>query len=123
MTNNLLIQNLQTPVAHEHPVEHVKLLDTHISWVILTGQYAYKIKKPVDFEFLNYSTLEKRKFYCEEEVRLNQPFAPELYLGVVSINGEINNPKINGAGPVLDYAVKMREFPEGSLFSDVLTRG
>lgn len=122
MSTNLLIQNLLNPAAYEHPVEYVKYLDTHISWVMLTGKYAYKIKKPVDFEFLNFSTLEKRKFYCEEELRLNQPFAPELYLEIVSINGTEENPRINGEGPVLDYAIKMHEFSQQDLFSAVLAR-
>jgi uncharacterized protein len=122
MSNNALIQNLLNPAAYDHPVDYVKLIDTHISWVILTGQYAYKIKKPVDFEFLNYSTLEKRKFYCEEEIRLNRPFAPELYIDVVTINGAEKNPKINSAGSVLDYAVKMREFSQDNLLSAVLAR-
>jgi aminoglycoside phosphotransferase family enzyme/predicted kinase len=122
MSNNQLIENLLNPAAYDHIVEHVKHIDTHVSWVMLTGQYAYKIKKPVDFEFLNYSTLEKRKFYCEEEVRLNQPFAPELYLGVVAITGDEENPQINGDGKIIDYAVKMREFPQDNLFSEVLAR-
>lgn len=122
MSNNTLIQTLQNPQAYNHPTTHFKLLNTHSSWVILTGSYAYKIKKPVDFVFLDYSTLEKRRFYCEEEIRLNQPFAPELYLDVVSINGTLENPQINGTGPVLEYAVKMQEFPQESLFIDVLAR-
>jgi aminoglycoside phosphotransferase family enzyme/predicted kinase len=119
---NLLIQNLQKSSAYHHPVKYFKLLETHISWIILTGDFAYKIKKPVDFEFLNYSTLEKRKYYCEEEVKLNKVLAPELYLEVVSINGSIENPQINGSGEILDYAVKMREFSQENLFTKLLAR-
>lgn len=119
---NLLIQNLQKSSAYDHPVKYCKLLETHISWIILTGDTAYKIKKPVDFEFLNYSTLEKRRYYCEEEVKLNKILAPELYLEVVSINGSIENPQINGKGEVLEYAVKMREFSQENLFTQLLAR-
>jgi len=120
MSENLLIKNLLTAAAFDHPVEQCKLLETHISWIILTGNYAYKIKKPVDFGFLDYSTLAKRKFYCEEEVRLNQFLASELYLSVVSINGSETNPKINGTGDILEYAIKMREFSQENLFSTLL---
>jgi aminoglycoside phosphotransferase family enzyme/predicted kinase len=120
--SNSLIENLQNPQAYDHSTDSFRVLNTHVSWVILTGGYAYKIKKPVDFGFLDYSTLEKRRFYCEEEIRLNQPFAAELYLGVVSINGTLEQPRINSTGPVLEYAVKMREFPQESLLSEVLAR-
>lgn len=119
MPNNTLIKNLQTAAAFDHAIQRFKVMETHISWVILTGQYAYKIKKPVNFGFLDFSTLEKRGFYCREEVRLNQLFASELYLDVVTINGEIDSPQINGSGPVLEYAIKMREFPQEGLFTDL----
>jgi aminoglycoside phosphotransferase family enzyme/predicted kinase len=118
--SHILIQNLQNASLYNHAIEEFKLLETHISWVILTGEYVYKIKKPFDFEFLNFSTLEKRKFYCHEEVRLNQFLAPEIYLDVVSITGSIENPSINGDGPVIEYAIRMREFSQASLFSALL---
>lgn len=120
MPDNSLIKNLQNPQAYQHPVTSFKLLDTHISWVILTGEFAYKIKKPVDFGFLDFSTLEKRRFYCTEEIRLNQQLASEIYLEVVTINGDPASPKINGDGPILEYAVKMREFPQENLFTALL---
>ena len=73
------------PVAIPHDVGRIELLETHISWVILTGDLVYKIKKPVRFEFVDYSTLESRRRNCLKEVELNQRFAPELYLGVVPV--------------------------------------
>lgn len=115
-----LIQNLQNPKIYNHPVKHFKLKETHISWVILTGDYAYKIKKPFDFEFLDFSTLEKRNFYCHEEVRLNQLLAPEVYLDVVKLTGSIEDPNINGDGPVIEYAIKMHEFSQTNLFTELL---
>ena len=106
-----LINALLKPEAYNHPVDKIELLETHISWVILTGDFAYKIKKPVDFGFLDFSTLEKRRHFCEEELRLNRRFAAKLYLEVVSITGSEDQPRIDGDGEVLEYAVKMRQFP------------
>ncbi len=105
-----LIQNLMQPDAYDHAVSHIELVETHISWVLLTGSRAYKIKKPVNLGFLDFSTLEKRHFFCDEELRLNRRSAPELYLAVATINGDALHAKINGPGPVLDYAVTMRQF-------------
>lgn len=122
MSTEQLIQNLQNATIFDHPVKKFKVLETHISYVILTGEFAYKIKKPVDFEFLNYSTLEKRKFYCEEEMRLNTLSAPELYVGLVKITGSVAQPQINGSGPVIEYALKMREFTQDSLFTELLAQ-
>lgn len=87
-----------------------QIIETHISWVVLTGQYAYKIKKPVNFGFLDYTTLEQRHRFCEEELRLNQRLALDLYIGVVGIMGTPENPQINGAGEPFEYAVKMHQF-------------
>lgn len=120
---NALIDSLLSAEVYDHPVENIELLETHISWVILTGPFAYKIKKPVNFGFLDFSTLAKRKHYCEEELRLNRRLAPQLYLDVVSINASEPHPEISGNGEVLDYAVKMQQFPSGCLLSDVLDRG
>lgn len=98
----------------------VALLETHISWVLLTGRYAYKIKKPVNLGFLDFSTLEKRRYFCDEELRLNRRLAPQLYLEVVTLNGSADHPHLGGSGPVLDYAVKMIEFPRAALASTVI---
>ncbi|TAK64774.1 bifunctional aminoglycoside phosphotransferase/ATP-binding protein [Methylobacter sp.] len=94
------------------------IIETHISWVLLTGQYAYKIKKPVNFGFLDFSTLEKRRFYCNEELRLNRRLASELYLDVVPITGTPDRPELGGSGVAIEYAVKMTRFPPGQLLSE-----
>ncbi|NIB41078.1 AAA family ATPase [Pseudomaricurvus alkylphenolicus] len=105
-----MIEALQQASVYPHPAIAVEMLQTHISWVLLTGEYAYKVKKPMDFGFLNFSTLEQRKFFCEEELRLNHRFAPELYLEVVSINDNNGEISIGGKGEIIDYAVKMKQF-------------
>src|SRR5262249_21622140 len=88
------------------------IVETHISYVLKTGEYAYKIKKAVALPFLDFTSLESRRRDCEHELRLNQRFAPNLYLEVVSITGTVESPVIGGAGPALEYAVKMRQFDE-----------
>ena len=103
----------------EQPAE---MLETHISWVLLSGEFAYKIKKAVNLGFLDFSTLEKRGYYCAEEVRLNLRLAPELYLEVTAITGGAESPALNGSGPDIDYAVKMRRFPQSCLLDQVLQR-
>ena len=99
------------------------LRETHISWVILCGEFAYKIKKPVNFGFLNFSSLELRHYYCEQELRLNRRFSPELYLAVVAITQGGQGPQIEGDGPILDYAVKMRRFKEAQLLDGIAAQG
>ena len=118
-----LLQALQDPGLYEHAVREIRVLETHISWVILTGDYAYKLKKSVNFGFLDFSTLDKRHFYCSEELRLNRRFAPELYLDVIRITGSIEQPSLNGAGEVLEYAVRMRQFPQAGLLSRIAADG
>lgn len=107
-----LIASLLHESVYPHPVENIRLLDTHISWVILTGSIAYKIKKPIKLEFLDFSSLEQRKHFCEEELRLNGRWAPELYLDVVHISGSFENPVVGGEGEPIEYAVKMLQFPQ-----------
>jgi uncharacterized protein len=101
----------------------VAMVETHISWVLLTGEFAYKIKKPVDLGFVDFSTPELRRHFCEEELRLNRRLAPALYLDVVAIHGSPTAPTLEGDGPVLDHAVRMREFPQDALLPRVLARG
>ncbi|MDD2759654.1 MAG: AAA family ATPase [Methylomonas sp.] len=114
-----LIDALFDPGRYPHPVESVKLLETHISWVLLAGEYAYKIKKPVNFGFLDFSELSARQFFCHEELRLNRRLAPALYLDVVGIGGSVDQP-IFGAESAFEYAVKMRRFAEEMLLSHLL---
>lgn len=106
------IESLLNPNIYDHPVSGFQVIETHISWVVLTGDFVYKIKKPVNFGFLDFSTLEKRHYYCLEELRLNRRLAPQLYLGLVTINGSKECLELNGQGPVLEYAVKMVQFPQ-----------
>ncbi|MFH1494879.1 MAG: AAA family ATPase [Pseudomonadota bacterium] len=118
-----LIRALLEPARYDHPVSTVELIETHISWVLLTGSYAYKIKKPVNFGFLDFSTLEKRRFYCAEELRLNRRFAPKLYLEVTPIGGTPQHPVLNGDSAPIEYAVKMRQFPQEVLLDRMLENG
>ena len=118
-----LIAALRDAACYPHPAENIKVLETHISWVILTGHHAYKIKKPVALEFLDFTKLEARRHYCEEELRLNRRLAPALYEMVVTITGGADGPRIGGNGPVIEYAVQMREFPQSLLASCLLTTG
>ncbi len=99
------------------------LIETHISWVLLADGRAYKIKKPLRLPFVDYSTLERRRHCCEEELRLNRRLAPALYLGVVAIGGSPQAPVIGGDGPAIEYAVHMRRFDEGALLSERLRAG
>ncbi len=118
-----LIEALLNPAAYPHPVTHIELIETHISWVLLTGQYAYKIKKNVQFDFLDFSTLDKRHFYCQEELRFNSRFAPGLYLQLVPITGSAQHPHMNGSGEAIEYAVQMKQFDGSMLLSHVADRG
>ena len=116
-----MIQGLLKSGSYHHETHSIRLIETHSAWVVLTGRYAYKIKKPVNFGFLDFSTLEKRKFYCEEELRLNRRFAADVYLDVVAVTGSLEDPQIDGDGAVLDYAVRMRQFPDNGLLSQLAT--
>ena len=112
-----LIRALQDPASYGHPVGDIHLVETHISWVILTGNIAYKIKKAVKFGFLDFSTLDKRHFYCDEEVRLNRRFAPDLYLDVIEVTGQVERPVLQDGGRPIEYAVRMRQFAQQALLS------
>jgi aminoglycoside phosphotransferase family enzyme/predicted kinase len=103
-----------------HPSGIKKVIETHISYVLLDGYHAYKIKKPVDLGFVNFTSLEKRKFYCGEEIRLNKRLAADLYIGVITITGPAKKPEINGKGRILEYAVKMKQFPRESELSRLI---
>jgi aminoglycoside phosphotransferase family enzyme/predicted kinase len=107
-----LVARLLDPAAYPHPTADIRLIETHISWVFLTGDFAYKVKKPCDLGFLDFSTLQKRHHFCAEEVRLNRRFAPELYLGIVPITGPAEAATLDGAGEPIEWAVKMRQFDD-----------
>ncbi len=117
--HNRLLDNLQRALAGDVAGEVVRI-ETHISTVLLAGDYAYKIKKPIDLGFLDFSTLERRYFCCQEEVRLNGRLAPSIYLGVVPVTGSLDNPSLEGQGETIDYAVRMRRFSQSGLLSNQL---
>ena len=108
--SNFWPEALRDPRCYGRGVKKVRLAETHVSWVFLTGRYAYKVKKPVKLPFLDFSSLKLRKGFCDEEMRVNRRLAPEIYLGVVPIGGTPKSPRI-GRKPAFEYAVKMREFP------------
>jgi hypothetical protein len=118
-----VLEALLRPETYGPDVAKVRLLQTHTSWVFLTGSYAYKVKKPVDFGFLNYTTLEARKHFCEGELKLNRLLSPDIYLSVVAITETNFGIKLGGRGKVLEYAVKMRELPQRSMMSERLHQG
>lgn len=118
-----LIAALRDPSCYPHPVDRIEILETHISWVVLTGPYAYKIKKPVNPGFLDFTTLEKRHACCRDELRLNRRLAPGLYLDVVGITGSPERPHIGGDGEIIEYAVKMVQFGQDQLASRLLENG
>ena len=122
MKQSILIQSLKDPKLYGNDVSSVEIIQTHISYVVLTGKYAFKIKKPVNFGFLDFSTLEKRKYFCEEEIRLNKRICPDIYIGVVPITKKDNNFELQGKGKVVEYAVKMKEFPQKKIMTKLLEK-
>lgn len=105
------------------PTSRVSSIETHISIVVLAADYCWKFKKPVDLGFLDFSTLERRRYMCSEELRLNQRFAPDYYLAVVAVTGSDAEPRLAGDGPAVEYCVKMRRFASDSEFSALLPHG
>jgi aminoglycoside phosphotransferase family enzyme/predicted kinase len=118
-----LIQSLLQPQRYPGAVSRVELVQTHISWVLLAGEFAYKIKKPLKLPFLDFSTLALRQVCCTDELRLNRRFAPDLYLDVVSIFNTPQDPQWVGGGEPIEYAVKMRRFDEAARLDRVCARG
>ena len=120
-----LVASLRHPAAYPHPVDTVEVIETHISTVLLAGEHAYKLKKPVEFGFANFSTLARRREACEAEVRLNRRTAPDLYLGVVPVTSESRDgrPRFGGDGEPLDYAVHMRRFANGARLDQLAGTG
>jgi hypothetical protein len=118
-----LIDALRRPEAYPHGVETVEIRQTHISVVALAGAYAYKVKKAVDLGFLDFTTLEKRRHFCEEEVRLNRRLAADVYLGVVPLVESRGGLVVEGEGRAVEYAVKMRRLPGRATLLEHLRRG
>ncbi|MEX0599833.1 MAG: hypothetical protein WD205_04255, partial [Rhodothermales bacterium] len=117
---NDLIDVLRSPEAYPHDPESVQVKQTHASWVFLVDAYVYKIKKPVSLGFLDFSTLEKRKHFCEQEVRLNRRLCPDLYLGVVPISRSKDGYVLEDDRDIVEYAVKMRRLDGGAFAVDLV---
>jgi aminoglycoside phosphotransferase family enzyme/predicted kinase len=118
-----LIDALSRPAAYPFPVADVRVVQTHISAVFLAGPFAYKVKKPVNPGFLDFSTLDRRHHFCQEEVRLNRRLAPDVYLGVVPVVRADGGLRFEGQGEPVEWAVKMRRLPEGVTLHERLGRG
>lgn len=114
---------LLRPEIYPDRPQTVAFSETHISLLFFTGRHVYKLKKPVNFGFLDFTTLEKRRFFCEQEVRLNRRLSPEIYLGVVRITEDGKGISLNGQGEVLEYAVQMKQIPEDFLMDKLLKGG
>lgn len=112
-----LIKSLQNPTLYDHPIEKFELIETHLSWVILTGPYVYKIKKPVNFGFVDFSTLEKRHHFCQEEIKLNAPLAGQLYESLLPLYGPAEQPSFSQKGEIIEYVIKMKQFSQSDLFT------
>jgi len=127
MTNEHLppyLRALLHPERYDHPSPAIKLVQTHISSVILAGDFVYKFKKPVNFGFLDFSDLEKRRICCEQELLLNRRLCPDIYLGLVAVTAEEGGGfALNGAGPVVEYGVKMARMPEERMMVHLIRAG
>ena len=115
--------SLLDPACYPHAVERVELVETHVSWVFLAGEFAYKVKKPVRLPFLDFSTLAARRFFCEEELRLNRRTAADIYLQVLPVAGPPETPRIGGDGEPIDYALQMRRFSQDELADRIVRLG
>ena len=115
-----LIQAMLESPFYDHTTDHIKLIETHISWVLLTGEFAYKIKKPVDFGFLNFTQLSQRKHFCEEELRLNKRLAANIYLEVLPVSQIDEKFYLNDTQHIIEYVVKMKQFPQNCLLTDLV---
>jgi aminoglycoside phosphotransferase family enzyme/predicted kinase len=118
-----IVAGLLDPSAYPHATGQIRLVETHISWVFLTGSYVYKVKKPCALGFLDFSTLERRKRFCHEEVRVSGRFAPTIYLGAVPIGGSRARPVVGGVGPTVEWAVKLAQFDEADRLDNLFEHG
>ena len=117
------LSELLRPAAYSHAAPDIRLIETHISWILVAGAFAYKVRKPVDFGFLDFTSLHQRRADCDAEVALNRRLCPDLYLGVVDVverNGQLC---MGGAGEPVEAAVAMRRLPESGMLPALLARG
>ncbi len=123
MTNDNLpdfVRHLLQTNAYPHPVDEVKLVQTHISYVFIAGAFVYKFKKPVDFGFLDFTTLQKRQYFCEQELILNRRLCPDLYLGLVQVNNANDGLALDGTGEAVEYGIKMVRMPEEKMMGNLI---
>ena len=124
MTHPQLIEAMKNPDFYPHNPAEVELIQTHISYVFIAGDFVYKIKKPLKFDFLDFTTLEKRKFYCEEELRLNRRLAPDTYLDVAAISRDaLGNIILGKEVEIIDYAVRMKKLSADRMLKTLLAKG
>jgi len=124
MTHPKLVEAMSNPEFYPHRSNSVELIQTHISYIFIAGDYVYKVKKAVDFGFLDFTTLEKRRYYCSEELRLNRRLAPEIYMGVVEICEDANgNLLLEKTDKIIEYAVKMKRLPQEKMLSTLFLEG
>jgi len=123
MTLPAFVSYLLEEKVYPYPVDKVDLVQTHISYVLLAGDFVYKFKKPVDFGFLDFTTLEKRKFYCEQELVLNRRLCPDIYLDTVTVNRQDGKLTLNGPGDVVEYGIKMHRMPEEGMMTNIIKAG
>jgi uncharacterized protein len=115
-----LVKALLKPEIYPHSPKKVELVQTQMSFLFLTGDYVYKVKKPVDLGYLDYTTLEKRRFFCQQEIELNRRLCPEIYLEVVPIASSRGQIRLGGEGEIIEYAVKMKQLPEERMMDKLL---
>lgn len=119
---NAVVNALLSPEAYSEDSGKIELIQTHISFVFLTKDFVYKVKKAVNFGFLDFSTLDKRHFFCEKELELNRRLCPDIYLAVVPIN-QSRFIRINGNGETIEYALKMKRLPQEKIMTALLKKG
>jgi uncharacterized protein len=118
-----LVAALLQPAAYPEPTGPVELIQTHISWVFITDEFAYKVKKPVDLGFLNFTTLRRRHHYLQEELLLNRRLCPEIYLEVLPITAAGGGLRVGGLGQPVEYVLKMARMPQDRMMDEVADRG
>ncbi len=123
MERKTINQALLNPEAYPHKPQKIELVQTQMSLILLTSEYVYKIKKPVNLGYLDYTTLEKRHFFCHQELELNRRLCPGAYLAVVPIVEEKGGLRIEGRGKAIEYAVKMKQLPQDRMMDVLLPRG
>jgi len=124
MNHSNLVESMMKPEFYPHKPDTVELIQTHISFIFIAGDLVYKVKKAVDFGFLNFTTLEKRKYYCDKEILLNRRFAPDVYVSVVEITEDKEENLLLGSGDtIVEYAVKMKRIPEDRMLYRLMEKG